>query len=58
MPLNLTPTRKDKPILGFLKDSPAALQSVRRTTRDRQPKDQQAPVFRTTRSHTTETTAR
>lgn len=58
MPLNLTPTRKDKPLLGFFKDSASAGGTARRVSRSPDRKEQPAPVFRTTRSHSTESAAR
>ena len=50
MALTLTATRKDKPILGFFKDTPSArmVETARRISRE--PVSEKAPVFRTTRS--------
>lgn len=52
MALTLTTTRKDKPILGFLKDGPATgvIATARRMSRDPVTPQQPAPVFRSTRS--------
>ena len=58
MPLNLTPTRKDKPVLGFLKKSTSVERTARRLSRDPADRDQPAPLFRTTRSNLAHTEPR
>ena len=60
MPLTLTPTRKDKPFLGFLKDASKSKTSAspRPLSRRETHNDVQAPVFRTSRAQTSETVTR
>ena len=50
MALNLKATRKDKPLLGFFKESPppGAVETVRKAALNPRPKS--VPEFRSTRS--------
>ncbi len=50
MALTLFATRKDKPVLRFLKGSPSATVAATARRLSRNPEKSEKPVFRTTRS--------
>lgn len=58
MALTLSATRKDKPILGFLKDVPSRGAVVTSRRRSRETPEAPPPVFRTSRMNAIKSVSR